>query len=112
MTRLSIAVFTRKAIRTGKVSVDGVSWDTGLEIDSNTGKTTLPNGAEITGALTGTAVQQSATDDTAGRLLAISGTNGAFGLGSTALEYRPGSAAALEALTLAAEVRERLAVPA
>ena len=66
-----------------KVSVDGVSWDTGLEIDSNTGKTTLPNGAEITGALTGTAVQQSATDDTAGRLLAISGTNGAFGLGST-----------------------------
>lgn len=52
-----------------KVSDDGAAWATGVEIDPVTGKTTLPSGAEVTGSLTGTAVQQSATDTTAGRLM-------------------------------------------
>ena len=52
-----------------KVTPDGVTWETGLEIDSVTGKTTFPNGAGITGLLTGTAVQQAADDTTAGRLM-------------------------------------------
>lgn len=52
-----------------KVSADGVAWATGVEIDPVTGKTTLPSGAEVSGSLTGTAVQQSTTDTTTGRLM-------------------------------------------
>lgn len=52
-----------------KVSADGTAWNTGLELDAASGHATLPAGAEITGSLTGTAVQQSATDTTAGRLM-------------------------------------------
>ena len=52
-----------------KVSDDGSAWVTGMEIDPVTGKTALPAGAEVTGSLTGTAVQQSATDTTSGRLM-------------------------------------------
>lgn len=52
-----------------KVSGDGSAWFTGLNIDSNTGQISFPQGAEITGALSGTAVQQSADDTTPGRLM-------------------------------------------
>ena len=64
-----------------KVSDDGTSWATALLIAAATGRVTLPEGAEITGSVTGTAVQQTAVDTTAGRLLALNGTKGAFGLG-------------------------------
>ena len=64
-----------------KVSDDGASWVPALRIDAGSGRVDLPEGAEITGSLTGTAVQQSATDTTSGRLLALTGTKGAFGLG-------------------------------
>lgn len=52
-----------------KVSGDGATWQTGLEIDPDTGKASFPSGVGITGAVTGTALQQSATDTTAGRLM-------------------------------------------
>ena len=64
-----------------KVSDDGTSWATALLIAAATGRVTLPEGAEITGSVTGTAVQQTAVDTTAGRLLALNGTKGTFGLG-------------------------------
>ena len=61
-----------------KVSADGTAWNTGLTLDAATGKANLPLGAVVTGAITGTAVTQTATDTTAGRLLKV----GDFGLGS------------------------------
>lgn len=52
-----------------KVSSDGAAWKIGLQIDPNTGQTALPSGAEISGTLTGTAVQQTPEDVTPGRLM-------------------------------------------
>lgn len=52
-----------------KVSADGGAWIEGLRIDSASGAVTLPNGAQLDTALTGTAVVQSDADITAGRLL-------------------------------------------
>jgi len=69
-----------------KVSADGSIWTEALRIAAATGVPALPNGAEIDGTLTGTAVQASASDATAGRLL----RTGAFGLGSAALPTMPG----------------------
>lgn len=63
-----------------KVSADGGTFRVGLTVAAQTGRVGLPQGAEITGRLTGTAVQQSATDATSGRLLAV----GAYGLGGSA----------------------------
>lgn len=59
-----------------KVS-DGTTWRTALSTARATGIVTLPQGAQVNGFLTGSAVQASATDATAGRLL----VPGAFGLG-------------------------------
>jgi len=64
-----------------KVSADGSSWTEALRIPAASGVPSLPNGAEIDGTLTGTAVQASASDATAGRLL----RTGAFGLGSATI---------------------------
>ena len=64
-----------------KISPDGAAWNTGLTLDAATGKVNLPLGAVVTGAITGTAVQASATDATAGRVM----LNGAHGLGATAV---------------------------
>ena len=63
-----------------KVSADGAAWNTGLALDAATGKVTMPLGAVVTGSITGTAITQSTTDATAGRLLRV----GDFGLGSAA----------------------------
>lgn len=59
-----------------KVSGDGATWQTGLEIDPDTGEISAPAGLQAT-AIGGGAVQQSVDDATPGRLLAV----GAFGLG-------------------------------
>ena len=60
-----------------KVSANGSSFLSALEAEPNTGKVTLPQGAVINSALTGTAVTQSAIDTTPSRLLKV----GDFGLG-------------------------------
>lgn len=65
-----------------KVSADGSAWATGMSFDAATGQASLPQGVQIDGALTGTAVQQESDDTTSGRLLSV----GAFGLGASALE--------------------------
>lgn len=52
-----------------KVSADGAVWNTGLSLDAVTGQAGLPQGAQIDGVVSGTAVQQSADDVTAGRLM-------------------------------------------
>ena len=64
-----------------KISADGTAWNTGLTLDAATGKVMLPLGAVVTGPITGTAVTQTATDTTAGRLLKV----GDFGLGANAV---------------------------
>lgn len=63
-----------------KVSPDGDTFRTALRVDRGTGRVMLPQGVTVTGSVTGTAVQASAADATAGRLLAV----GAFGLGGAA----------------------------
>ncbi len=52
-----------------KVSGDGSGWATALSVDAASGVPALPQGATIDGAVTGLAVQQDATDLTAGRLM-------------------------------------------
>lgn len=52
-----------------KVSGDGATWNTGIETDPNTGQVSFPSGANVTGTLSGTAVQQTAQDTTPGRLM-------------------------------------------
>ena len=59
-----------------KVS-DGAAWFTALTAARATGIVTLPQGAAVDGPVTGSAVQSSPTDATAGRLLLA----GAYGLG-------------------------------
>lgn len=62
-----------------KVSADGSAWHDGLVLERHSGKATLPAGAVIEAPVTGSAVVQSATDATAGRLL----STGYMGLGAT-----------------------------
>lgn len=52
-----------------KVSSDGAIWNIGMNIDPDTGKSAFPAGADITGTVTGTAVQQTPQDTTPGRLM-------------------------------------------
>ncbi len=61
-----------------KVSPDGTSWTTALSVNRTTGAVSLPAGVAVTGQISGTAVMQSATDATAGRLMPV----GAWGLGA------------------------------
>ncbi len=61
-----------------KVSPDGTAWTTAVSINRTTGAVGLPAGAAVTGQITGTAVMQSATDATPGRLMPV----GAWGLGA------------------------------
>ena len=63
-----------------KVSTDGGIWRDGLRVAATSGTVSLPNGAQISGSVTGTAVTQAAADTTAGRLLKV----GDFGIGRTA----------------------------
>ncbi|WP_212525616.1 DUF2793 domain-containing protein [Actibacterium sp. MT2.3-13A] len=51
-----------------RLSADGTAWVTGLRLEAATGRASLPGGLEVTGQVTGDAVQQAATDTTAGRL--------------------------------------------
>ena len=52
-----------------KVSADGASWSEALRADGATGVVTLPQGAQIDGAITGQAVTQGPADTTAGRVI-------------------------------------------
>ncbi|MEY4983449.1 MAG: hypothetical protein RIR62_1715 [Pseudomonadota bacterium] len=52
-----------------KVSANGSAFVTALRADGATGRIEMPQGATVTGSLTGTAVTQSRADGTAGRLL-------------------------------------------
>ena len=52
-----------------KVSADGATWADALRADAATGAVTLPRGARIDGALTGTAVTQGPADATPGRVI-------------------------------------------
>ena len=60
-----------------KVSPDGATWVTGLLFSAATGQASCPAGLEVEGLLTGTAITQSATDTTEGRIT----KTGDFGLG-------------------------------
>ena len=52
-----------------KVSPDGTSWSEALRINAASSTVTMPQGAEINGPLTGTAVTQSNNDTTPDRLI-------------------------------------------
>lgn len=52
-----------------KVSADGAAFVTALRADGATGRIEMPQGATISGSVTGTAVTQGRADATAGRLL-------------------------------------------
>jgi hypothetical protein len=66
-----------------KVSANGASFVTALQINRTSGQVALPAGAAITGTVTGTAVVQSTTDVTAGRLLTtVAGPAQAFRRGN------------------------------
>lgn len=52
-----------------KVSADGTTWSTGLEFAPATGRASAPAGLNVTGPLGGTAVTQSGTDTTPGRVI-------------------------------------------
>lgn len=54
-----------------KVSPDGTNWFNGLVVDSASGTVTLPSDLVLEGSVTGSAVSQSTTDATAGRLLRV-----------------------------------------
>lgn len=60
-----------------KVSADGSAWAEALRVESATGKGLFGFGLGVQGEITGTAVTQSATDTTPGRLTKV----GDFGLG-------------------------------
>lgn len=61
-----------------KVSADGSTWHTGLSVDGATGDLHMPQGLQVDGAFTGTAVTQSAEDTSSGRLLKV-GDGGLLG---------------------------------
>ncbi|WP_420024589.1 DUF2793 domain-containing protein (plasmid) [Cereibacter azotoformans] len=65
---------------TVKVSPDGETFRTALRLERASGRVALPQGLSVAGSVTGTAVQASPADGTAGRLMAV----GAFGLGGMA----------------------------
>ncbi len=66
-----------------KASADGATFTTALQIAGATGQVTLPQGAVVTGTVTGTAVVQNTTDVTAGRLLTtVAGPAQAFRRGN------------------------------
>lgn len=60
-----------------KVSDDGSSFTTALNVNNATGQVSLPAGLNVTGSIGGTAVQSAPDDATSGRLMPV----GAFGLG-------------------------------
>ncbi|MEC3862691.1 DUF2793 domain-containing protein [Mesobacterium sp. TK19101] len=60
-----------------KVSPDGSAWTEALRTEAASGRVIVPQGAEIGGVLTGSAVQAGNLDQTLGVLLTV----GAFGLG-------------------------------
>ena len=64
-----------------KVSDDGSSFTTALQVDNATGQVNLPAGVTVTGLIGGTAVQTVSDDATAGRLMPV----GAFGLGGVGI---------------------------
>ena len=66
-----------------KVSPDGSTWHNALTIGAASGQVQVGNGLTVTGLLSGTAVIQNSTDATSGRLLALAGITGAFGLGAS-----------------------------
>ena len=61
-----------------KVSPDGSQWRDGLSIAPASGQVSLPNGVDVTGQVSGSAVTQTLTDTTAGRLLKV-GDGGILG---------------------------------
>jgi hypothetical protein len=63
-----------------KVSPDGEAWSEALSVDPASGRPTLPQGLEVLGLLTGSAVTQNDLDATPGRLLRTAD----FGLGADA----------------------------
>ncbi len=66
-----------------KVSADGSSFVTALQINRTSGQVALPAGAAVSGLITGTAVVTSTTDVTAGRLLTtVAGPAQAFRRGN------------------------------
>lgn len=60
-----------------KVSADGITWAEALRFEAATGRGVFGYGLDVQGVLTGTAITQTATDATAGRLTKV----GDFGLG-------------------------------
>jgi hypothetical protein len=64
-----------------KVSANGNTWSTAFTADATDGRMTLPSGLDVTGSIGGSAVQASAEDAVAGRLMKV----GAFGLGAAVL---------------------------
>jgi len=66
-----------------KVSADGSTFVTAMQINRTTGQVALPGGAVVSGTVTGTAVVQGTTDVTAGRLLTtVAGAAQAFRRGN------------------------------
>jgi len=88
-----------------KVSGDGSTWHTALSANAANGLVSLANGAlvqtglEVNGAITGTAVTQTATDETAGRVLRV----GDHGVGGVAPQVT--AAGALDAIRVNQRVR-------
>ncbi|KKL65986.1 hypothetical protein LCGC14_2149530, partial [marine sediment metagenome] len=68
-----------------KVSADGTQFTEALRVPGDTGRPVLPQGATVEGSVTGTAVTQTPTDATEGRLLKV----GDFGLGTPAGQAPP-----------------------
>lgn len=64
-----------------KVSADGSTWFTGLRVEAASGQLSAPEGLAVTGQITGSAVMQSTTDTTPGRVMTV----GAFGQGAVNL---------------------------
>lgn len=61
-----------------KVSANGAAWSDALVAEAATGRVRLPAGLEVTGSVTGTAVQSGPGDTTAGRLMPV-GAGGVMG---------------------------------
>lgn len=75
-----------------KVSVNGDVWSDGLRVASASGLITIPNGAQIDGAVSGSAVTQGADDNTPERLLKV----GDFGLGRSESVLSPSASLATD----------------
>ncbi|TVS00461.1 MAG: DUF2793 domain-containing protein [Rhodobacteraceae bacterium] len=68
---------------TVKVSPDGGTWYDALQVAGTSGAVSMPNGVEIAGSVTGTAITQAPDDSTPGRLLKV----GDFGLGRAESDF-------------------------